>query len=66
MLSICAQNRILAGFVAQDVIDHAQLADPDDWEEFGRAVQELPRERMFDYIAALTVGGPLIGTEAER
>jgi len=56
----------LAGFVAQDVIDHAQLADPDDWEEFGRAVQELPRERMFDYIAALTVGGPLIGTEAER
>ncbi len=50
----------LAGFVTQDVIDHAQLAYPDDWEEFGRAVKDLPRERMFDYIAALTASGPLI------
>lgn len=56
----------LAGFVAQDIIDHAPLADPDDWVEFGRSVQDLPRERMFDYIAALTVGGPLIATEAAK
>jgi len=53
----------LAGFVAQDVIDHAPLADPDDWAEFGRTVRDLPRERMFDYIAALTVGGPLVATD---
>ena len=53
----------LAGFVTQDVIDHAQLGDPDDWQEFGRAVQDLPRERMFDYIAALRVGGPLVAEE---
>ena len=50
----------LAGFVVQDVIDHAELADADDWEEFGRAVQAIPRERMIDYIAALTAGGPLV------
>ncbi len=56
----------LAGFVVQDVIDHAQLADPDDWEEFGRAVQAIPRERMIDYIAALTVGGPLVAAETEK
>lgn len=56
----------LAGFVVQDVIDHAQLADPDDWDEFGRAVQAIPRERMIDYIAALTVAGPLIATESDR
>ena len=56
----------LAGFVAQDVIDHAPLADPDDWVEFGRTVRDLPRERMFDYIAALTVGGPLVATESEK
>jgi hypothetical protein len=56
----------LAGFVAQDVIDHATLADPDDWQEFASTVRDLPRERMFDYIAALTVDGPLIATEAEK
>jgi hypothetical protein len=56
----------LAAFVAQYVIDHAQLADADDWEEFERAVRELPRERMFDYIAALTAGGPLVPTETEK
>jgi len=56
----------LAGFVAQDVIDHAPLAGPDDWIEFGRTVRDLPRERMFDYIAALTVDGPLIATEAAK
>jgi hypothetical protein len=56
----------LAGFVIQDVIDHAQLADPDDWQEFGWAVQDLPRERMFDYIAALTAVGPLVPVEGAK
>ena len=50
----------LAGFVTQDVIDHAQLGYPDDWEQFGRAVLDIPRGRMSDYVAALTVNGPLI------
>ena len=53
----------LGGYVTQDVIEHAQLAYPDDWQEFGRAARELPRERMFDYIAALTAGGALVPVE---
>jgi hypothetical protein len=50
----------LAGFVTQDVIDHAQLAYADDWEQFGRAVLDIPAGRLSDYIAALAVDGPLI------
>jgi len=53
----------LGGFVTQDIIDHAQLGYPDDWEAFGRAVIDLPRERIVDYIAALTVSGPLVEVE---
>ena len=50
----------LAGFVTQDVIDHARLAYPDDWDAFSRAVIEVPNERIMDYVAALTVAGPLV------
>jgi len=50
----------LAGFVTQDVIDHAALAYADDWEAFSRAVLEIPDQRISDYVAALTVSGPLI------
>jgi hypothetical protein len=51
----------LSAFVTQDVLEHAQLAYQDDWQEFGRAAKEIPRERLVDYIAALTAGGPLVG-----
>jgi hypothetical protein len=50
----------LAGYAVQDVLDHAELSHIDDWDEFGRAARELPPERMSDYIAALTAGGPLV------
>jgi hypothetical protein len=50
----------LAGFVTQDVVDHAQLAYSDDWEQFGRAVLDIPTARLSDYVAALTAGGPLM------
>ena len=50
----------IGGYATQEVIEQAQLAYVDDWEEFGRAARELPRDRMFDYIAALTAGGPLV------
>ena len=53
----------IAGYATQDVIEHAQLAYTDDWQEFGRAARELPRDRMFDYIAALAAGGPLVPVE---
>ncbi len=50
----------LAGFVVQDVIDHAELGYPDDWEAFSRAVLAIPAQRISDYVAALTVSGPLV------
>ena len=50
----------LAGYAMQDVLEHARLSRADDWEEFGRAARELPRQRMTDYVAALTAGGPLV------
>ncbi len=53
----------IGGYAMADVIEHAQLAYTDDWEQFGRAARELPRDRMFDYIAALTAGGPLVAVE---
>jgi hypothetical protein len=56
----------IGGYAMQDVIEHAELAYTDDWEEFGRAARELPRDRMFDYIAALTAGGPLVPVEGSR
>jgi len=56
----------IAGYATQDVIEHAQLAYTDDWQEFGRAARELPRDRMFDYIAALAAGGPLVPVGGSR
>jgi hypothetical protein len=50
----------LAGFVTQDVIDRAKLAYPDDWDAFSQAVMDISVQRISDYIAALTVSGPLI------
>ena len=50
----------LAGLVTQDVFDHARLGYPDDWEAFSEAVLEIPAQRISDYVAALTVLGPLI------
>jgi hypothetical protein len=53
----------LSAFVTQDVLEHAQLAYQDDWQEFGRAAKEIPRERLVDYIAALTASGPLVAAD---
>lgn len=48
------------GFAMQDVLDATRPAYFDDWSEFGRAVHAIPRERVIDYVAALTAGGPLL------
>jgi hypothetical protein len=44
----------------QDYIDDVRPADNDDWLTLVRAAQAIPRERIEDYAAALTAGGPLI------
>jgi hypothetical protein len=54
-----------AAFAVQDAIDAAQPAYLDDWTEFARAVREIPHERVLDYVAALTAGGPLLRAETE-
>jgi len=50
----------LSGYTMQDVLEHARLSRPDDWEAFGRAARDLPRERVADEVAALAAGGPLL------
>lgn len=47
-------------FAMLDALDGAQPAYFDDWSEFGRAAQSIQRERLHDYVAALTSGGPLL------
>jgi hypothetical protein len=43
----------------QDLIDRAQLSSPDDWPALVAFVRELSRARFEDFVAALTVEGPL-------
>jgi hypothetical protein len=44
----------------QDYIDEVRPADNADWLTLVRAAQAIPRERIEDYVAALTAHGPLI------
>jgi hypothetical protein len=50
---------VLAGAI-QDYVDGVRPSDPDDWLTLVRAGRQLSRERIEDYIAAATVGGPLV------
>ena len=52
-------------FAMQDVLDAAQPAYFDDWSEFGRAARTISRDRVIDYVAALTSGGPLLPLETD-
>jgi hypothetical protein len=54
----------ILSFAAQDVLDRAQPAYPDDWNEFGHAARTLSRDHLMDYIAALTANGPLVPAAA--
>ncbi len=50
----------ILSFAAQDVLDRAEPAYPDDWNAFGQAARALTRDHLTDYIAALTANGPLV------
>jgi hypothetical protein len=52
--------RDVAAYAMQDAIDRARTAYFDDWLPVALAVRELPDDRFVDYIAALTVAGPLV------
>jgi hypothetical protein len=44
----------------QDFIERANPMHPNDWLTLVRAAQAVPDDRIDDYIASLTTGGPLI------
>jgi hypothetical protein len=51
-------------YAVRDFIDEVQPIDFDDWLTLVRGAQAVSRERIEDYIAAATAGGPLVGAAA--
>ena len=49
----------------QDYVDRVKPLYPDDWLTLVRSAQALSIERIQDYIAALTINGPLVPDSAE-
>jgi len=47
-------------FAAWDLMMSAQMSEPDDWLAVIRAAQALSRDRIADYVSALTADGPLV------
>ena len=52
--------RDIVAFATQDVIDRASPAYFDDWLAVAYAVRDLTNSQVNDYVAALTVAGPLV------
>ncbi len=44
----------------QDYIDDVRPSDNNDWLTLVRVAQAIPRERVEDYVAAITASGPLV------
>jgi hypothetical protein len=44
----------------QDYIDEVRPSDNEDWLTLVRAARRVPRERIEDYVAAITADGPLV------
>lgn len=52
--------RDVAAFAMQDVLDRARPAYFDDWLPVAYAARDLSESQFDDYVAALTVDGPLV------
>ncbi len=52
--------RAMMAYATQDVIDLMRPPTSDDWATLVASVRRITRARMEDYVAALTMGGPLI------
>jgi hypothetical protein len=50
----------------QDYIDEVRPTDTDDWLTLVRTAHLIPRERIEDYVAAVTANGPLIPVASQR
>jgi hypothetical protein len=55
-----ALARSVLPFAVQDFVDRVQVLHADDWLTRVRAALALPRERIEDYVSAVTVEGPLV------
>src|SRR6185295_3396178 len=49
----------------QDFVDEARPTDFNDWLTLVRTAQAVPRERVEDYVAVATAGGPLVPSGQE-
>jgi hypothetical protein len=63
--------KYVLGAAMQDFIDEVRPTDADDWLTLARTARLVSRERIEDYIAAVTAGGPLVpdnvtGSESAR
>jgi hypothetical protein len=52
--------RDVAAFAMQEVLDRARPAYFDDWLPVAYAARDLSDSQFDDYVAALTVDGPLV------
>jgi hypothetical protein len=52
--------RHVLGAAVQDYIDEVRPTDNEDWLTLVRAAQGVPRDRIEDYVAAITADGPLV------
>jgi hypothetical protein len=50
----------VTAYAMWDLAMNAKMADWDDWLAVSRTAQQLSSDRMADYVAALTVDGPLV------
>jgi hypothetical protein len=50
----------VTAYAMWDLAMNAKMADWDDWLAVGRTARQLSSDRMADYVAALTVDGPLV------
>jgi hypothetical protein len=49
----------------QDYVDRVKPLYPDDWLTLVRSAQAFSIERIQDYVAALTINGPLVPDSAD-
>jgi hypothetical protein len=56
----------LLAYATQQVIDEATVAHPDDRDAIARAARDIAADRIVDFIAALSVDGPLVPEKSEQ
>ena len=55
-----ALARAVVAFAVREFVERVRPADTDDWLTLVRAAQDISHERIEDYVAVATAGGPLV------